>query len=437
MAMKKSYSLDYDIFLATDRNKAVAEILDNLETDPSPTDLEQMADYILFGKDEKFLSARDRKEILQPKRRYNSWSTKDEKNESLDALLEDPNTAPEIEMKTSSESDKGPRYKVIKPSIKRPTYDEEGNMIDPGDSDVPGMVELWERIDTLQERYDMYRGKIPPNDYVRNHPIGKYQLYKYGHMLIDIKRHQYYLKDSHRPTLKFFNAQHPGKQTYDFNTDTGLWLRPEEWCARKRNPKPSDLPQPSLEDTPEDENGNLFWKISENTLDYENPAHIIALLDNYVNLLKHSYASPGSSTRAICFDVERLVEESDLDDVEQFVLEQRVAHRNIFVIQNALAEEGLEFSELQIRTMMREKIPKKLAATATRLRLESDLASGRIEGLECSKCHKVLPKDAFYFARSRDKRTGFCSQCKVCQRESRDARLRAKGQKPHRKVSPF
>jgi len=64
MAMKKSYSLDYDIFLATDRNKAVAEILDNLETDPSPTDLEQMADYILFGKDEKFLSARDRKEIL-------------------------------------------------------------------------------------------------------------------------------------------------------------------------------------------------------------------------------------------------------------------------------------------------------------------------------------------------------------------------------------
>lgn len=109
-------------------------------------------------------------------------------------------------MKTSSESDKGPRYKVIKPSIKRPTYDEEGNMIDPGDSDVPGMIELWERIDTLQERYDMYRGKIPPNDYVRNHPIGKYQLYKYGHMLIDIKRHQYYLKDSHRPTLKFFNA---------------------------------------------------------------------------------------------------------------------------------------------------------------------------------------------------------------------------------------
>ena len=98
MAKKKAYSLDYEIYLATDRNQAVQNILDSLDTDPNATDLEQMADYILFGKDEKFLNARDRKEILQPKRRYDSWSTKDEKNESLDALLEDANTAPEIEI---------------------------------------------------------------------------------------------------------------------------------------------------------------------------------------------------------------------------------------------------------------------------------------------------------------------------------------------------
>ena len=163
-----------------------------------------MADYILFGKDEKFLSARDRKEILQPKRRYDSWATKDEKNESLDALLDDPNTAPEVEQKQNTEN--APRYKVFKPEIKRPKYDDDGNLIDIGDGDVPGMMELWERIDILQERYDMYRGKIPPNDYIRNHPLTEYQLYKYGHMLIEIRRTQYYLKDSYKPTIKFFNG---------------------------------------------------------------------------------------------------------------------------------------------------------------------------------------------------------------------------------------
>ena len=280
-----------------------------------------MADYILFGKDEKFLNARDRKEILQPKRRYDSWSTKDEKNTSLDALMEDPNTAPEIEQKTSDTADKGPRYKVYKPEIKRPTYDKEGNLLDPGDSDVPGMVELWERIDILQERYDMYRGKIPPNDYIRNHPLTAYQLYKFGHMLIDIRRHQYYLKDSYKPTLKFFNVPPPGRVEFDFSSDTGLWLKPEEWCHRKRSPKPFDLKQPALEDALEDEEGRLYWKISDNKIDYENPDHILALLDNYVSLLKHSYDKPDSNTRMLCFDMELLIENADLTDVEQFLLE--------------------------------------------------------------------------------------------------------------------
>ena len=178
----------------------------------------------------------------------------------------------------------------------------------------------------------MYRGKIPPNDYIRNHPLTEYQLYKYGHMLIEIRRTQYYLKDSYKPTIKFFNVPAPGRTEYDFDCDTGLWLSPEEWCARKRKPHPFDLKQPALEDVPEDEEGRLFWKVSDNKIDYENPAHILAILDNYADLLRHSYDRTKSSTRALCFDMEFLIEEANLTDLEQFLLEQRVAHRNVFII---------------------------------------------------------------------------------------------------------
>ena len=420
MARKKAYSLDFTIYSAIDRVKAVTEILDSLDTDPNNTDLEQMGDYILFGKDDKFLNARDRKEILQPHRRYDSWLTKDEKNESLDALLENPNTAPEIETKQAN--DNGPRYKILKPEIRRPKYDSEGNLLDPGDSDIPGMVELWERIDILQERLEMYKGKKPPNDYVRNHPLTSYQLYKFGHILIDIRRHQYYLKDAYKPTLKFFNAQQAGKPHYDFNVNTGLWLTPQEWCARKRNPKPFDLPQPALEDTPEDENGNLYWKISDNTIDYENPDHINALIDNYASLLKSSYAELNSPTRDLCFDLELLVGEANLDEIEQFLLEQRVAHRNLFIIQKALAAEGILKTEIQLRRTMREYIPQKIARAAKARRLESEVLRGTLETLECTKCHKHYPKDILYFSRSRDKRTGYCSQCKDCQKATRERR---------------
>ena len=52
VALKKKYSLDFSIVRDSDRMIAVEEILDTLDTDPTPTELEQMASYILYGKDE-------------------------------------------------------------------------------------------------------------------------------------------------------------------------------------------------------------------------------------------------------------------------------------------------------------------------------------------------------------------------------------------------
>ena len=56
--MKKQYSLDYSIERDTDRCAAIYDILDKLETTPNPTELEQMASYILYGKDEEGLNTK-------------------------------------------------------------------------------------------------------------------------------------------------------------------------------------------------------------------------------------------------------------------------------------------------------------------------------------------------------------------------------------------
>ena len=55
--MKKAYSLDYGIERDSERCVAVSQILDRMDKDPSATDLEQMASYILYGKDENGLNA--------------------------------------------------------------------------------------------------------------------------------------------------------------------------------------------------------------------------------------------------------------------------------------------------------------------------------------------------------------------------------------------
>ena len=67
------------------------------------------------------------------------------------------------------------------------------------------------------------------------------------------------------------------------------------------------------------------------------------------------------------------MEAAHLNDIEQFILEQRVAHRNIFVVRQALLAENIEMSELQIREMMKKKIPRKLANAATAIRLECEV----------------------------------------------------------------
>ena len=164
--------------------------------------------------------------------------------------------------------------------------------------------------------------------------------------------------------------------------------------------------------------------MSDNKLDYEDPAHILALLDNYVSLLKRCYAHPDSDMRQICWDIEYLIENADLTDVEQFLLEQRVAHRNIFVIQKVLEEENITLSDTQLRHIMRTVVPRKLANTAKRLRLESEVATGKRPTIKCTKCGRQLPKDPIYFSRAKEKKTGYCSQCKECQKRQRDSNKR-------------
>jgi hypothetical protein len=79
IALQKKYMLDFSIEHDTDRCRAIQEILDGLDTDPSQTDLEQMASYILYGKDENGQNAIQRNECIDKDKRYKSYKTKDDK----------------------------------------------------------------------------------------------------------------------------------------------------------------------------------------------------------------------------------------------------------------------------------------------------------------------------------------------------------------------
>ena len=156
--MKKPYSLDYNIERDVDRVQAVRDILDSLDIIPSNTELEQMASYILYGKDEEGHNAVQRGEITDGNKRYSSFKTADEKLLSLDEILE----SPMADEQQFSSAHKRSAYKHPKPTIKKPKYDKKtGELIDPGDSDIPGMQQLWDDIARIEHIVAINEGKIP------------------------------------------------------------------------------------------------------------------------------------------------------------------------------------------------------------------------------------------------------------------------------------
>lgn len=116
-------------------------------------------------------------------------------------------------------------------------------------------------------------------------------------------------------------------------------------------------------------------------------------------------------------DLERYVGMADLDELEQYLLECKVAHRNTFIIVKTLAAEGYDLSEARVRTLQRKIIPRKIAAVATRERLLSQMTRKEIPTQICHKCRTLLPLDNFFYSRDRSSTTGFCRTCKDCQKK--------------------
>ena len=209
--MKKAYSLDYGIERDVDRLKAVEEILSTLEKRPSSKELEQMADYLMYGRDENGKNAIQRGETTDSDKRYNSFTRLADKFESLDKILDNP-LADHSSLRSLNE-----RYIYFK---KKPFFSRK----EPGIAEIPGMKELWEAIDAKAAEIEALEksGTTIRDDY---------RLYQKKHQLIDMRRHQYYLKDAYKPTLHFLNLTPPAPQTVNFDSDSAYWCNESEMRA--------------------------------------------------------------------------------------------------------------------------------------------------------------------------------------------------------------
>lgn len=419
--LKKPYSLDYSIDRDTDRVIAITDILDKLPTTPPANELELMANYILFGKDEEGYNAPQRGEIILGQTRYNSYRRKDDKLLSLDAILENPLT----DQQQLQDAHKKSPYPKHKPSIARPKYDKKtGEMIDPGDSDIPGMTELWQSIDRIERWIAVLDGKIAPaeNDLLFD---DSYRLYRLRHSLIDLRRHQYYLKDCYKPTLHFLAIDHPKPQFIDWTGDAAYWITYEEWQRRTStallHTVSRDIADYETRTNPLTNQLEVHWIVRRHTFNWEDPAHVRALINNYDSLYDYVYDKLDTYSRTLIFDFERYREMANFTEVRNFLLDKKIAHTPYEQILQELQEKfGLRYNENHLSTILVKEIPQRIAATAQKYRLI--LETPEEEKKQCYHCGAKLPRTTLFFARNRSRKDGFSSSCKECERLMRIAR---------------
>lgn len=413
---KKAYSLDYSIKYDTERVTAVYNILDQLEKNPNESDLEQMANYILYGKDENDQNIIQRGESTNTGKRYNSYKTADDKVLSLDEILENPMFD---EQQIRSARQRNP-YKKPENVIKRPKYDKTtGELIDPGDSDIPGMVELWESIDRLQRQIDVAQGKVVPNE---NDLLfdDSYRLYRLKHNLIDIRRHQYYLKDSYKPTIHFQNIDHPKPQFYDWCGDSFYWMPYAAWEERIKH---SYLPNIShnIEDYEirgEGDTLEVKWVVCKHRFDWEDPIHIRAFMLYYEQLKEALNEKLNTYGRTLIWDFERYLELAEFTPLRLFIIDEklkRIPYDEMLVdIQEKF---GILYNKNHLSSILTTEIPNRIAMIAKRERLLVETPME--ERKKCHCCQQYFPRDNIFFSSNRGRKDGLASNCKRCEKARR------------------
>lgn len=414
--MKKKYSLDFSVQRDTDRLQAVKEILDTLETDPSPSELEQMASYILYGKDENGQNAIQRNETIDKDKRYKSYRTKDDKVKSLDEIME----APGFDEQQLRSAYKRDAYIVPKPIINKPTYDKKtGEMIDPGDSDIPGMIELWESIDRWQRVLDVSSGRIPPTE--SDQIISdSYNLYRFKHNLIELRRHQYYLKDAYKPTINFQKLDHPKAQFYDWCGDAFYWIPYNEWQQRVTHSYTHTVSQNLKDYETRGEGAQLEvkWIICQHTFNWENPVHVRTLLNYYQQLHDKYDGKVDTYIQTLLWDYDRYVELAEFSDLRRYIIRLReIGYAYEDIIEEVRIAYDIEYSINQISTIFAKEIPNKIARTARIVRLDVDTPMNQRK--QCIRCAEWYPRDNIFFSHNNVRKDGYSNICKKCERKDR------------------
>ena len=369
-----NYYLDFGIYYSKDRCESIKNLpLDKL----SRKELEQIADFILYGKDEDGTSSVDRKEV-EIKTKFNTWSKK--KPESLEALMETPGFN-EATLKPLTP------YKKPKPQITEKDL-----------KNVKGLAELQETIKKFSDYLKEYGDSLT-----------RRQKYLLNHQLISLRQQQYLLLGDRWTStpnrLQYFDweaATHVGFPVYPRGVMRTEDDTPFKFPRTDSTREAKAMPDPK----------KLYFSFLE-------PFHIYELILAYYDLKAFVAEMPDSLIHNLLWTLDFYISAAKLTPEQLLIVEEKKKGKSIKEIATTVEKQmGIHHQENYISTIW-GRITNKIAATAN-LNYDEFLCKDYDKAWKiCSSCGRELLRDPRQFSRKSKLPDGLNSRCKKCEREAR------------------
>ena len=442
--MSNRLKLDWALSTAKDRAHFIEEYVKSdvfIKKPPTEEELETMANYLLWGQDEDGLNSDQKKEIQLP-RKNSTWAAQNV--ESLDELLESP-TFSENNIYSFGEA----TPKKVREVFSRDEVREKATP-----TQLSAFEDLWVQIDKTELLINFFelekgkREKPPRNELLqrfseeevetlkaRSQNLNQFRYLKLRHLLVELRRQQYTLRDSILPRI-LGSTEAPAPSTFEKNEsnfDIDIPVFPlgiqEELVFKDFG----ELVPGVFEEKELQIISKLYWekkdeekRVQRESKPYFDFRDLEMVYQLFLDLEEFAADQEGEDdflkTGSKLLDALWFyVRQADLPPIQRKILDlkiKKVKNQDIAAVVNQ--EFGKSYTTNYISTIFRQKI----IPTINEAAVYHEKLIGSIFFEEdfkvCSKCGRLLLRDPINFVRRTRAKDGLSNHCKRCDKEERE-----------------
>lgn len=432
-------NLNFNLTYIDERRDFVEEYLNRPQFEANPptaSELETIANYILWGKNRSTDKNIVQEGSIQIATRAKLWDANAAKVESLDNLLTQPGFTEQQIL-----SAEAPRYKYPKETFSRSSARRTASP-----EALAILEQLWKEIDSLDlelNYYDLIHGKRvkPPREELltlfsneeqqtlkeQAAHLNQFQYLKKRHLLVELRREQYTIKDLYRPIRSLHSAPSTQLPQTISTIETDYPVAPvgliggvgiqEKLFPKDRYPIPSDFTQEELKSVLQ-----FYWAraIQTNVYDFRNPDHVGKTFEQFQQLNSERNDDILSNSNSFLDTLQFYIARADLSDTQREILDlklRKVSNPDIAQYINKKYDKSYTIN--YISTIFRQKIIPQICAAA---QIHAEI----IENLtfpenfkKCKTCGRILLISPINFVKKSRSPDGYSTQCKICDREAR------------------